>query len=486
MSLRMSCLQVLHRQHPFLVALAALASLTAAAQDKPGDFAVRLPIVTTTASPYYRATVPLQAYLSSARGDLRDMRVFNAAGQPAPYALLAASGSAEERTQRQTLRWFPLRAPTVAGANAAGDDSALKVVVTQAGNGTLVEVDSRRATSAARAGSAETAVRGYVLDASQVADRQSTRALEIDWDKAGGDFQLIDVESSDDLRHWAPLATGVQLARLDFNGSRIENRRVELPGFRDRYLRLIWRQPAQAPVLTGAELEQSQSRFHGAPLAWSAPIAADAAEAGLKPGEYHFHFDRPLPLARLRIELPAGNQLLPVEILAPGRDRRFWRRLADGVAYRITSKGREWSNTEILLSGSPLQALVLRVDPRTNPTQPPSIAYALQPAQVVFLASGEAPYSLAVGNAEARDAALAAETLIPGFGHAGSPEIADARIDVAGTPAAAPAATTPVAAQTGYGWKKIALWSVLVLGVAGMAAMAWQLLRQMKQTGGPQ
>jgi hypothetical protein len=467
-----------------LVCAAALLALPALAQEKLDSFSTRLPITSEAAMPYYRLSVPLQAYLASAHGDLRDLRVFNAGGQPVPYALLAASGSTEESVQRHELRWFPLRA-SVAGQHDKPDgDSTLNVVVKQAGDGTLVEINSKRGASGPAPKQDAAPLRGYVLDASRITDRQAVRALDIDWEKTGGDFQLLDVESSDDLQHWNSVATGVQLARLDYNGARIETRRIDLHGFRDRYLRLIWREPAAAPTLTRVELQQSSSSYQSAPLAWSAPMAASASDADLKPGEYRFHLAQPLPVARLRIELPPGNQLLPLEVLSPGRERRHWRSLASTVAYRIKSKGREWTNTDIPLSGYPIQDFVLRVDPRLNPlTQGPQLAFALQPAQIVFLASGEAPYTLAIGNKEAKDATLSPTTLVPGFGSPNSPDIANASIAETRT-ASSSTASTAVAAPTPAperDWKKIALWSVLVLGVLGMGAMAWQLLRQMNK-----
>jgi hypothetical protein len=467
-----------------LVGAAALLALPALAQEKPESFSTRLPIATETAMPYYRLSVPLRAYLASAHGDLRDLRVFNAAGQPVPYALLAASGSTEESVQRHELHWFPLHAS--AAHNRADDDSALSVVVKQAGDGTLVEINSKRGASGTAPKPDTAPLRGYVLDASRITDRQAVRALDIDWEKAGGDFQLLDVESSDDMQHWNSLATGVQLARLDYNGARIENRRIDLHGFRDRYLRLIWREPAAAPALTRVEIEQSSSSYQSAPLAWSAPMPASASDTDLKPGEYRFHLAQPLPVARLRLELPAGNQLLPIEVLSPGRERRHWRSLASTVAYRIKSKGREWTNTEIALAGYPIQDFVLRVDPRLNPlAQGPQLAFALQPAQILFLASGEPPYTLAMGNKEAKDAALAPATLVPGFGNPNSPEIANATIadsDAQPSPVANTQGTAPPTAAD-PDWKRITLWSVLVLGVLGMAAMAWQLLRQMNKAG---
>lgn len=462
--------------------VAALLALPAQAGEGPEGFSTRLPILTTADMPYYRLSVPLQAYLASTHGDLRDLRIFDAAGRAVPHARLAAEGSAEQSVRRHGLRWFPLH------ASASGEAKAdtLNVVVKQGADGTLVEIGSRRGNAGKQRGEGEDApVRGYLLDASNVADRQAVSALELDWENTGGEFQLLDLESSDDLQHWRGLASGVQLARLDYNGARIENRRIDLHGFRDRYLRLIWREPARAPALTLAELEQSSSRYRSAPLVWSAPMAG-APGTDLKPGEYRFRLARPLPLVRLRVELAPGNQLLPLEVLAPGRERRHWRSLARGVVYRIESKGHEWSNSEIPLPGHPLQEFVLRIDPRLSPpAQGPRLAFALRPEQIVFLAGGKAPYTLAVGNKDARDAALDPATLVPGFGNPDSPEIANALIDETAIPRAPEAGASSAAPGRApeRDWKKVALWSVLLLGVLGMAAMAWQLLRQMKQSG---
>ncbi|GAB2894637.1 DUF3999 domain-containing protein [Uliginosibacterium flavum] len=476
-------------QRTLALLIAATLTLPCLAQDKPAQFATHLPISTETAAPYYRLSVPLAAYLASAHGDLRDLRVFNGSGQPVPYAQLAASGSTEEKVQRQTLRWFPLRGEAADAPAGATESKSLQVVVKQAGDGSLVEIRAQQGSSGRVAAQASAApLRGYVLDASQITDRRAVRALELNWDKAAADFQLLDVESSDDLRNWHSLVSGVQLARLDYNGARIENRSIALNGFRDRYLRLIWRDPANAPQLTSAEVEQSSSRYLAAPLTWSAPLAASKGDSDLKPGEYRFRLAQPLPLARLRITLPPGNQLLPVEILTPGRERRHWRSLARSVAYRITDKSREWSNSEIALPGYALQEFVLRIDPRLNPlSEGPQLSFALQPAQLVFLASGTPPYTLAVGNKDAKDAALGAATLVPGFGQPGSPEIVAASVASEAVKIAAQSASSgssPAATQTPSeekDWKKIALWGVLVLGVLGMGAMAWQLITQMNK-----
>lgn len=469
-----------------LPVLAACLSLvggpTALAQEKLDDFAFRQAIIAPPGTPYYRLSVPLAAYLASSHGDLGDLRVFDASGATQPHALLAASGSAEERLERRRLRWFPLR---MAADGRGGDDSQLKVVIKQAADGTLVAIDRRAASvAAAPAGQAGPPVRGYLLDGGPMSQGPAAGALELDWREPSTEFQAVDVEASDDLKRWRPLVGAAQLARLDYQGARIENRRIELPAFGERYLRLIWRQPAQAPTLSGVELTLSHARRHGPSLVWSAPLAA-LADGDLEAGEYRLRLDRPLPLARLRIELPPGNQLLPLEILAPGRERRHWRLLARTVAYRIASKDGEWRQDEIPLAGQPVQELVLRLDRRRGGSLPaPRLAVALQPAELLFLAGGTPPYLLAVGNRQATSAALAPATLVPGFGGARSPEIAAAELAqpaVATLPAAPAAALAPA---TPRDWRRLALWAVLGLGVLAMAAMAWQLLRQLKQPDG--
>lgn len=491
----------------FTVILCAISlSPAALAQQKPEDFAVTLPIVTETTAPYYRLTIPIEAYLQSARGDLYDLRIFNSGGQIVPHARLAASGRTEESRRRTPLRWFPILTPT---EETPPKDDKLDVVVRQNGDGTLVEV-KRQSASPASSGVKSSAVRGYILDASQIAERASIRHLELDWPKGAGDFHLIDIESSDDLRHWDALRRNVQVARLEYNGAHIENRRIDLSGFQERYLRLIWREPAKAPPLTNAEIEQTASRYENAPLAWSAPMTLTRV-AGQSSSEYNLRLPRSLPVSKLRIELPSGNVLLPLSVLHAGEESRQHRhlnvndlrhlgrphsgpakqalqRIASTVAYRIVDKKLEWTHNEISLDGSPRQTLILQLDPRSSPApETLAVSFAVAPDQLIFLAGGNPPYTLKIGNTKADDSALAPGTLVPGFGSKDGLQIADARVQIEALPPATskPGETSKVAMPSlppeETNWKKYALWSVLLAGVLGMVLMATQLLRQIKK-----
>lgn len=482
-----------------LLAIGLCLPLTLAAQNKPEEFSLAIPITTTSAAAFYRVTIPLAAYLHSAHSDLRDLRVFNAAGQAVPFARLANTGSNEKSTRHEALRWFPLYA---SATNNAGNQS-LSLVVRQSSDGTLVELNSRkRELSATRdARVIRGVIKGYVLDASKLTGRENIRALDIDWSGGDNSFQLLDVEASADLQNWRTVRSGVQLARLEFQGARIERKRIDLSGLgglnglgNERYLRLLWREPGVAPQLTAASVEQITTRWQAAPPIWSDPVQAITSKPSAAPSEFAYLLPHALPITALRFQLPEGNVLLPIDILRPGRERQPAQLLTHSVLYRIESKGHQWAQNEVTLpayggnaaQNVALDSLLIRIDPRSgSSTQPLPLSFALNPDQLVFLASGKPPFTLVVGNRAAKDSALQASTLIPGFDN---PQTSPQTFEIAD--ATALAASEPTAMQSSAlesedmfanaKGKTIALWSVLALGVLAMAAMAFHLIKQMK------
>ena len=129
---------------------------------------------------------------------------------------------------------------------------------------------------------------------------------------------------------------------------------------------------------------------------------------------------------------------------------------------------------EIELWGAPVQQLRLSIDSRGGGlgSAAPSIRVAVRSTQVVFLARGPAPYSLALGDASARSAALPLTTLIPGYEPQRLASLGRATVlDEA-------PAVTDGAAVDGTDWKRIGLWGVLLAGVALLGGMAFSLLRR--------
>ena len=119
----------------------------------------------------------------------------------------------------------------------------------------------------------------------------------------------------------------------------------------------------------------------------------------------------------------------------------------------------------------------------------PTLHAGWVPHQLVFAARGAPPFTLAYGNAGnrgAQSAALAIESLIPGY-----------RDDAGSTVRAAKTADTPTVnvkaasaqpqkelggaarLQQQIDWKRWSLWGVLALGVLVLGGMAWRLVRQL-------
>jgi hypothetical protein len=427
----------------------------ACAQETPADFSVRVPLAVSGNGPWYRLELPLAVQLSARQADLSDVRVFNAAGEPQAYALSRQSSQRSESRTVTEVKWFPLY--------AADTQQALPgVVMKSTTEGTLLEI---RPSSA----KGPQVLRGWVLDASAI--KAPLQQLSLDWSREHDGFQRFSIEASDDLQHWTPWGDG-QVARLSFADERVEQHDVNLPGQSARYLRLVWQGQA-APLLTSAKLVSATSSSLPLPLVWSQPLAGTRLSAG----EYSWQLPTGLNVERLRIELKQPNTLAPVTLSGRRDSKQAWQPLSNGLLYRLTSNGQEVVQDELQLPGQAVAELKLQVDERGAGlgVEAPALHFAVRSTQLVFLARGEPPFTLALGNAAAKAANLPLSTLIPDYSAERLRALGQATVAgdaVVNTPVAA------AAVESGPDWKKLGLWAVLLLGVAALGAMAYSLLRK--------
>jgi len=421
------------------------------------EYSTQVPLKLEGDGPWYRLELPLGLQMAARHADLRDLRVLNAEGEELAYALTLGSAQPQERRQEAAVKWFPLK-------GAADAEAAPAIRVQRSTSGTLVEVAPEQV------GQGEQILRGWLLDVS--AFDQPLHRLQLDWSSDQEGFQRFTIEASDDLQHWQRWEDG-QIARLSFADERVEQREVELPGAKARYLRLLWQAPQQAPALLAARVVSIENQDLAPALAWSAALAP----ATNKVGEYSWELPLSLPLEKVRVQLPQGNVLAPVSLSSRGAGKLEWQPLTSGLLYRLPQDGKEVLQDEIELWGTPVQQLRLRVDARGGGLgkDAPSLQVAVRGTQVVFLARGSAPYRLAVGDSSARSAALPLGTLIPGYepkrlaslGRAIAPETVPEVVRDAAD-----------AAQSAADWKRIGLWVVLLAGVALLGGMAFSLLRK--------
>lgn len=433
------------------------AALVASAQEGPADFTHRVPLSVSGNGPWYRLELPLAVQLNARQADLSDVRVFNAAGEPQAYALSRQSSQRTESRNVADVKWFPLYA-------ADTQETLPGVVMKTTSEGTLVEI---KPSSAAKPG--KQVLRGWVLDASAI--KAPLQQLSLDWSREQEGFQRFSIEASDDLQRWEPWGEG-QVARLSFADERVEQHDVSLPGRPARYLRLVWKGQA-APLLTSAKLVSATRSSLPMPLVWSQPVAGTR----LKAGEYSWQLPTGLSVERLRIELKQPNTLAPVTLSGRSDAKQTWQPLSNGLLYRLTQNGQDVVQDELQLPGQVVTELKLQVDERGGGlgVDAPALRFAVRATQLVFLARGEPPFSLALGNASVKSANLPLSTLIPDYSAERLDTLGQAKVAGEMT-VASPAVVAAV--DDGPNWKKLGLWAVLLLGVAALGGMAYSLLRK--------
>lgn len=429
-------------------------SMLSQASEKPQDYRHSAALQLAGEGPWYRLELPFAAHLAAGHGDLRDLRVFDSNGQMQAYALIPGRSESVQQEQEHGVRWFPLR-----GRVDAQEMPALRVE--RSTTGTLIELRGEAPAES------EQQLRGWLLDASAI-DAPLVR-LNLDWSGAEDGFQRFSIEASDDLQHWRSWGEG-QMARLSFADERIDQRQVELPGQRARYLRLLWSNPLQAPQLQAVTLRSQRLTHQAAPLVWSEPLSAQTSVEG----QYQWQLPLSLPLERLRVELEQSNTLAPLRFEARSSDQGAWRQLVSGVLYRLPEAGREVVNDALTLPGWPVRQLRMQVDARGGGLggDMPRMQVALRATQLLFLARGEPPYRLALGNPNAPSAALPLHTLIPGY--------QAERLAILGRAELAEPLAASVESQAGpsQDWQRWGLWAVLLVGVGLLAAMAASVLRR--------
>ena len=443
----------------WLGAMAMGVAMMAGAQDKPADFATQVPLSVSGNGPWYRLELPLAVQLNARQADLSDVRVFNAAGDVQAYALARETAQTAQDRVLTEVKWFPLYNQMDATEHAPS------VRVQSSANGTLVQVQP---SSQLEAGEEE--LRGWLLDASAI--KAPLQRLILDWTSERDGFQRFSIEASDDLQHWQSWGEG-QVARLTFADEQVEQHEVSLPGQPARYLRLLWDTPHSAPTLTSAQLESASTRSLPLPLVWSQVLAGSS----VKPGEYTWQLPMGLNVERIQVELSQPNSLAPVTLSGRRDSSLPWQPLSNGLLYRLTQNGQDVVQNELQLPGQIVQQLKLTVDERGGGlgAQAPGLKFAVRATQLVFLARGPGPYTLALGNSAVKAANLPLATLIPDYSAAKLATLGKASVDGAAT--IAPVASS-VQATSGTDWKKFGLWAVLLLSVVFLAAMAFSLLRK--------
>jgi hypothetical protein len=429
------------------------ASLTAAAELSPSDFASGMPVVTSADAAAYRVALPLALYQGTVHESLADIRVFNASGEVVPYAISRPPARTLPRGPGAVLPLFALRGDSPAAADAVR-------VTIDSPNGA---VKLQTAGSPAAAG----AIRQYILDGRPLGAAVS--ALQLIWPDNAADFAgRVRVDASDDFASWRMLADYAPIANLHANGQQLVNNRVELAATQAKYWRLSWIGKSPPFELTSVIAQPADSRVE----AERSTLAVAGSAQGVAHGEYQFDLGARLPIEKINLELPELNTVVAVELRSRANPQDPWRHIAVGKFYRVNTADGELRNEPIdIAADSDRYWLAREVDGIGTATRTPlRLVVGWTPSDVVFLARGTGPFMLTYGSA----VAPAADTDFSAI-----PTAVTVLRAALGAPRQLGGQSRLIAPAAAFPLRRALLWAMLTLCVCLLAWMAYRLTSDM-------
>ena len=442
------------------------------------DFAYAIEIETAPPGPVYQVNLSDDVY-GVAKKDFRDIRVFNASGEVVPFTLQYQTYEDRQSSMSRPVVLFPIQgAPEEAGAQNV-------VQVAEDAHGKVVQVRF----SGQREGTRRE-VSAYLLDLRT--EEQILTSLQIQWSPADRNRVLaVTVEASDDLKSWRTVSSGAVLAKLAFQGETLEQKKIELPGVRSKYLKIT----AEGGISFGLESVSgefvSQQRLDSVKRPVKIPgrirLPEEGAAGGRTMSENEFVYDANsvAPMDSVKVLLPEPNMFIRFHLASSGSENGPWVDRTSGTAYQLTLDGKELASAAIPLNQPiPDRYWLLKVEGKGINLRDRILQLELGyvPHQLLFLVRGSAPFRLVYGSAIAEGldfgfGALLESLRVARSGQAVVPQasqLVGERKELGG-----PARLKAPPEEKPVPWKQFGLWGVLGLFVLLSAGMAWRLFRDL-------
>lgn len=427
--------------------------------DKPADYERQWPVTVQSGAGLQRLALPASVLATLRQADLADLRIFNAEGQMLSMALSRAPDSQARERQRHQRPVYPLmasaQAPSTSGWTLRIEEQNQRAVQVDA-SGQAVPVENR--------------VEGYLVDTRNI--EHSAVALNLEGEWPAHQMLSLEISTSKDLRTWTPVGSGVLYRSESGTMGTGGALSISPTALRDKYLRITWPPQSPPPRLTQVVIETEQPG-----PAPAAPVRARLQTEKIDAHERRFTLPFASRLSALEIEPERQNSLLPVTVSGRMSAAEPWSHLSSGVVYQIEDQGRAEKNTVIGLPAAQYREIRIAADARgAGLGDDPVVLAHFAPVQVVFLASGGPPYTLAAGNVNDKAAYLPLNTLIPNHKPLDEQKLPMAAVALSEAEASTP--VVPSGTATAPSRQALWLWAVLLSAVAALAGMVWVLLRK--------
>ncbi|WP_339134880.1 MAG: DUF3999 domain-containing protein [Candidatus Electrothrix sp. GW3-4] len=446
--------------------LACGSSVQAGGNERPlqrEDFAYGMDLTISGNHAIYGLDIPAAVYQGCTRADLGDLRVFNAS-HPVPH-LLRPQVSKETKRPAKALPFFPLLSER---RGRSGSPPDLHIATNS--QGTIIDIRQNVP------GGGNQIVTAYILDTSGL--EYPADWLEFAWEGQGEQFSTsVQVDASNDLNSWQTQVRLVALAELRFGGHTLLRKRIAVPQgvHRKTYLRISWPAGENGVRVTGVKAGYNRETQSFPRTMFSLTgEALPVTEQGVL--RYQYDSKGFFPVDQLNIRLPEQNALSQVAVFSRADQEASWRRRASVLVYRLTVDGLNLDSGTIAIKRTTDRYWRLELEANSAIDQAPTLELGWLPGQLVFLAQGKKPYTLAYGRVGLEAAGSQVDRLL---------KVVDPQNE---KKLVAPAQTGAQKVLGGEArlevaqdmpWGRWLLWAVLVSGVMIVGVMALKLYREM-------
>lgn len=421
--------------------------------------------------------LPKEVYQASRSAHLADLRIFDQQGKLVPFAILEPGAPAQVSYRTTPVAIFPVMAEAEGSVHPSLD-------IRTSSDGKLVSVNAR----IENGGKRETSkLASLVLDTraeeAPGAESSEISALRLTLPANVDNYTArIALEVSGDLKHWESLGESLVSWMTNADTKALASDRIEFDSQAFRYARLSWREGT--PLVFSKIVAERRTRAEAKRQIDTVMLTAQPGQVG---NDFVYRASAAIPVQAFGLEFIEQNVVLPalvgryVELpaLKEGQPKRWdFQPAFRATFFRLTQGGKIRTSGDVAIGESHVAEWVVR--PLASLSSPPTLRISWEPANIVFLAAGRKPYSLAVGRDAANSAAVDIANVAPGFGPAELMQIEHATIgQVSQQRVAKPVTSEADMAAVSARGRTAVLWGVLVVGVLALALMVRHLVKQM-------
>jgi hypothetical protein len=279
----------------------------------------------------------------------------------------------------------------------------------------------------------------------------------------------VQLDSSMDLSQWQPFRRDLSVVDLRFGEHHLLQNRLNLgSGHLGKYLRLSWPPGTQGVQLSGVEAGLSPE----GPVPHRRQVTGHIEETGQRSWTYHSQGF--FPVDQVHVRLAEENSLAKLTLFSSTEAKGPWTQRASLLAWKLRLEGTKLHNAShsIRLTTDPWWRIEME-EQGTAPLAAPLLDLAGRPDEILFLAQGEGPYTLAYGRAGLLPQPSQVEQLLKLLDPVLQPAVAGPEKLLGGRER-----LLPVRERNWQGWL---LWLALLAGLAMVAGMALRLWQEMSR-----